>query len=88
MTRRTMVALLVSGLVAVATPALAQAQSGASAPTDSQVRELQNQIQSLQQQLDKLKAAQDPAARRSMMEQNWQGMQDYMGRMHERWGMG
>ncbi len=68
--------------------ALAQAQGEASAPTDAQVRELQAQIQSLQQQLDKLNTTQDPVQRRGMMERNWQGMQDYMGRMHERWGMG
>lgn len=88
MTRRTAVVLLVIGLVAVATPAVAQAQGGASAPSDAQVRDLEKQIESLQQQLDKLKGSADPAARRSMMEQNSQGMQDYMGRMHERWGMG
>ena len=76
MTRRTAVVLLVIGLVAVATPAVAQAQGGASAPSDAQVRDLEKQIESLQQQLDKLKGSADPAARRSMMEQNWQGMQD------------
>ena len=88
--RRATHAVLLGALVVVAMPVLAQApaQSGASAPTDSQVRELQEPIKSLQQQLDKLDAAQDPSSRRSMMEQNWRGMQDYMGRMHERWGMG
>lgn len=87
---RTTLAFVLSGVVLAAIPAFAQAQAGiaASAPTDSQVRELQKQIESLQQELGKLHATQDPAARRSMMEQNWQGMQDYMGRMHERWGMG
>ena len=87
---RMVIALLVSGLVAAAAPALAQkqAQGGASAPTDAQVRELQKQIESLQQQLDKLQATQDPASRRSMMDQNWRGMQDYMGSMHGQWGTG
>ncbi len=84
--RRTVLAALLIGLMPVA--ALTQAQGQASAPTDSQVRELEAQIKSLQQQLDDLNKTQAPAQRRSMMEQNWQGMQDYMGRMHERWGMG
>ena len=87
---RAMRAVLLSALVAAAIPVLAQtpAESGTTAPSDSQVRELQEQIKSLQQQLDKLNATQDPSSRRSMMEQNWRGMQDYMDRMHERWGIG
>ena len=84
--RTVLAALLLSGLMPVA--AQAQAQGQASAPTDAQVRELEAQIKSLQQQLDQLNKAQNPDQRRNMMEQNWQGMQDYMGRMHERWGMG
>ena len=88
--RRAMLSVLLSGLVGAAMPALAQApgQSGTSAPTDSQVRELQKQIESLRQQLDELHATQDPATRRRMMDENWQGMQGYMSQMHERWGMG
>lgn len=61
---RTTLAFALSGVVLAATPALAQAQAGsdATAPTDAQVRELQKQIESLQQELDKLRSTQDPAA--------------------------
>jgi len=83
-------AALLAGIAVAAglTAADAHAQGGTTAPTDAQVRDLQAQVQSLQQQLDKLKATRDPAQQRRMMEQNWRGMQDYMARMHERWGMG
>ena len=88
--RGSTLAVVLGGIVAAGAPALAQppAQSGTSAPTDAQVRELQEQVKSLQQQLDELDATKDPASRRGIMEQNWQSMQDYMGQMHDRWGMG
>ena len=87
---RTIRAALLTGLLGVVAPAVvAQApQGGTTAPTDAQVRELEQQLKSLQQQLDELNASRDAAARRRLMEQNWQGMQGYMGQMHDRWGMG
>ncbi len=86
----TMFALFLTGLISGLTPVLAQAppQGGTTAPTDAQVRELEQQIKSLQQQLDELNATRDPAARRQLMQRNWQGMQSYMGQMPDRWGMG
>ena len=87
--QRTIRAALLTGLLASVTPILAQApQAGTTAPTDAQVRELEQQLKSSQQQLDEINATRDPAARRRLMQQNWQGMQDYMGQMHDRWGMG
>ena len=62
--------------------------SQAAAPSDSEVRDLQQRLKALEQQLNDLKAANDPAVRRRLMQQNWQGMQDYMARMHERWVVG
>lgn len=83
-------AALLSLLIIVITPVLAQAPapSGTAVPTDAQVRDLEQQVKTLQQQLDALKAAPDAAARRQLQQQNWQGMQRYMGEMHDRWGMG
>lgn len=86
---RTIRAALLTGLLAVVTPIPAQApQSGTTAPSDSQVRELEQQLKSLQQQLDEIKAAPNAGVRQRLMQQNWQGMQNYMGQMHDRWGMG
>ena len=87
---RTIRAALLSGLMLAVTPALAQApaQGGTTAPTDAQVREPEQQLKSLQQQLDEINATPDAAAREQLMQQNWQGMQNYMGQMHDRWGMG
>jgi hypothetical protein len=81
---------LLTGFIAAVTPALAQApaQGSATVPTDAQVRELEQQIKSLQQQLDDLSATRDTAARQRLMQRNWQGMQDYMRGMSDRWGMG
>lgn len=83
-------AALLSLLILTATPVLAQTpvQGETTAPTDTQVREFQRQIKSLHQQLDEIKAAPDAATRRRLQQQNWQGMQSYMGQMHDRWGMG
>lgn len=77
-------------LMSAATPVLAQAPApgGTSTPTDAQVCELEQQIKSLQQQLDQIKAAPNATARRRLLQQDWQGMQSYMGQMHDRWGMG
>lgn len=62
--------------------------SQAAAPNDAQVREMEGKIQSLHKQLDELSAAPDAMSRQRIMQQNWRGMQDYMGWMHDRWGMG
>jgi hypothetical protein len=88
--RVTIQVALLSVFVAATTPAPAQVptQGGTAAPTDAQVRELEQQIKSLQQQLDEIKAAPNAPARQRLMQQNWQGMQSYMGQMHDRWGMG
>lgn len=83
-------ASLLAGLVAMATTAVAQppVQGSPAIPTDAQVRELQQQINTMQRQLDELKAAPSASDRQRLMQQNWQGMQGYMGQMHDRWGMG
>lgn len=88
--RHTLILGLLTSLVPTVMPVAAQtpAESQTAAPSDAQVRELQDKIKSLQQQLDELNSAKDPASRQRMMQQNWQGMQDYMGMMHDRWGMG
>jgi hypothetical protein len=87
---RTVLTALLTGFIATVTPVLAQApaQGSATAPSDAQVRELEQQLKSLQQQLDDLNATRDPAARQRLMQQNWQGMQGYMSQMHNRWGVG
>lgn len=87
--RRTIRAALLAGIIAAVTPVLAQApQGGISTPTDAQVRELEQQIKSFQQQLDDIKTGPNAAARQRLLQQNWQGMQSYMGQLHDRWGMG
>ncbi|HRY86838.1 MAG TPA: hypothetical protein P5305_03060 [Rubrivivax sp.] len=87
---RTVQTVMLVALLAGAASVFGQAptQGGPTAPTDAQVRELQQQIKSLRQQLDELNATQDAATRRQLMQQNWRGMQGYMGQMHDRWGMG
>ena len=85
----TLVALL-AGLMNVGPPAIAQspASPATATPTDAQVRELQRQVETLRAQLDQLAATPDAASRQQRMQQHWQGMQGYMGQMHDRWGMG
>lgn len=88
--RYILILVLLTGLVPAVTPVPAQTSGKhkAAAPSDTQVRELQERIKSLQQQLDELNSAKGAASRQRMMQQNWRGMQDYMGWMHDRWGMG
>jgi hypothetical protein len=89
MPRTPILAALLGMLFAVTTPSPAQAPpQDAIVPTDAEVRELERQIGSLQQQLDSLKTAPNTAASQRLMEQNWQGMQNYIGRMHDRWDIG
>jgi hypothetical protein len=80
--RNIALAALLSGVIPTITPAIAQV------PTDSSVREMRQRLQTLQQQLDQLNSTRDPTARQRLMQQNWQGIQDYMGWMHNRWGVG
>ncbi len=61
--------------------ATTDAKAGQAAPSNAQIEELQGQIRTLQQQLDKLIATQGAASQRSQMSQHWQSMQDYMRRM-------
>jgi len=51
------------------------------AATNAQIDDLERQVRTLREQLDKLGTAQGSAAQRSLMEQNWYSMQDYMRRM-------
>jgi hypothetical protein len=87
---RSIRAALLGGLMAAVVPTIAQApaRDGTTVPSDTQVRELEQQIKSLQQQLDEINATRDAAARQRLLQQNWQGMQNYMGQMHDRWGLG
>lgn len=90
MLHKAALAALLTGLMSVGAPVLAQAQApaAASAPTDAQVGELQKQVETLQKELDQFNATPGAAARQQLMQQHWQSMQGYMGQMHDRWGMG
>ena len=86
--RGTLRVAVVTFLVLWMTPAHSQPPPKATAPTDAEVRELAQRLDSLRQQIDELEAAKDAATRQGLMQQNWRGMQDYMGWMHSRWGAG
>ena len=80
--------VLLAFLVPWMTPAHAQTPPKPSAPSHAEVRELEQRLDSLGQQIDRLEAAKDPATRQGLMQQHWRSMQDYMGWMHNRWGAG
>lgn len=91
--RGLVLAALLTGLMCVGPPVLAQGQASAAtsaaiAPTDAQVSELQRQVETLKKQLDQFNASPDAAARRQLMQQHWQSMQGYIGQMHDRWRTG
>jgi hypothetical protein len=77
-------------MITAVPPALGQApvQGSSAASGDAMVRALEQQLTALQRQLDELNAARDADARRRLLQQHWEGMQDYIGRMHDQWGMG
>jgi hypothetical protein len=83
--RRSSRALLLALLVPLATPAGAESPA---APSDADVRELEQRLEALERQVDQLEAAKDDVARRGLMQENWRAMQDYMGFVHGRWGAG
>jgi len=70
-------------LVPIATPVRAEAPT---APSDAEVRELEQRLDALNKQVEQLESAKDDASRQSLMQQNWRAMQDYMGFMHSRFG--
>lgn len=76
---------LLAILVPLATPVRAETPS---APSDAEVRELEQRLDALKKQVDQLEAAKDDASRQDLMRQSWRAMQDYMGFMHSRWGAG
>jgi hypothetical protein len=57
-------------------------------PSNDEIRELQARLDTLQQEIDQLAAAQSPEQRQTLMQRSWRSMQEYMGWMHSRWGMG
>jgi hypothetical protein len=79
--RDTALAAVLSAAVLAAPPALAQVP-------DSAVSAMEQRLQALQQQLDQLNSTQDPASQQGLMQQNWQGMQGYLGWMNNRWNLG
>ena len=66
----------------------AQAAQAAPAPSDVEVHELRQRIDALSRQVDQLAAADDAATRQELMQQNWRGLQDYLGWMRGKWGTG
>ena len=69
--------------IPLATPVRAETPT---APSDKEVRELEQRLDVLNKQVDQLEAAKDDASRQDLMRQNWRAMQDYMGFMHSHWG--
>ena len=80
--------VLLAFLALSMTPARAQAPAQPSAPSDAEVKELEQRVESLRKEIDQLEAAKDAATQQRLMQENWRGMQDYMGWMHNRWGAG
>jgi hypothetical protein len=56
----------------------AQTQPSPTAPSEAEVRELGQRLDSLKQQIDQLEGATDAAIRQGLTRENWRGMQDYM----------
>jgi hypothetical protein len=61
--------------------ATSDAADTSSAPTDAQIRNLQQQIRAMQEQLEEMGNAQEAPARQRLMQQNWQSMLHYMQEM-------
>jgi hypothetical protein len=71
-------AVVLACLVLWTTPA--QTQPPPTAPSDAEVRELEQRLDSLKQQIDQLEGAKDAAIRQGLMRENWRGMQDTWAR--------
>ncbi len=61
--------------------ATADARDTSSGPTDAQIRNLQQQIRAMQEQLDELGKTPGSTERQRLMHENWQSMLDYMQQM-------
>ena len=79
---------LLALLLPLAAPARAEAPAAPTAPSDAEVRELEQRLDALKKQLEQLAVAKDEAARQALEQQSWRAMQDYMGWMHSRFGAG
>lgn len=80
--RSAVLAALLGAAVLAVPSALAQV------PVDTAVSDMRDRLQSLQQQLDSIDSARDASMRQRLMQQTWQGFQDYMGWMRGQWGVG
>lgn len=80
----TLAVVCVTGLL------LAMSTRAATPPSTAEptVRQLQEQVDALSQELAQLKSAPDPAARQQAMQQHWSMMQNHMGTMRMMPGMG
>lgn len=69
-------------------PAEAQQQAPNVAEFDKQMAEVQENLQKMQAQMEKIHQTQDPKERQKLLEEHWKTMQGNMGMMHGMWGRG
>lgn len=83
---------VLSALVLVSAPAFAQPTPGTKpmAPNvqefDKQMAQVQENMKTMQEQMDKIRQTQDPQARQKLLQDHWVTMQSNMQLMHGMWG--
>lgn len=98
--KKTILAAVLSAFLLSALPALAQqmppankdSQVNQQAPDvakfDKQMVQIQENLQRMQVQMDKIRQSQDPQERQRLLQEHWTTMQSAMGMMHGMWGPG
>ncbi|WP_371365344.1 hypothetical protein ACA097_19475 [Pseudomonas sp. QL9] len=73
-------------------PAKAEEQAQAQAPNpaefDKQLEQIQKQLATMQEQMQKFQGTQDPKERQKLLDEHWVSMQSAMASMHSLWGPG
>ena len=94
--KASILAAALSVAVLSSTPVVAQptpdAQAKPTAPNvqefDKQMAQAQENLKKMQEQMDKIRQAQDPETRQKLLQEHWATMQDNMHLMQGMWGPG
>ncbi|MDR5799214.1 MULTISPECIES: hypothetical protein [Caballeronia] len=73
---------------ATAAQSTSKAQSTDTAAFDKNLAQFQEQMKTMQAQMNQIRQAQDPKERQKLLQQHWATMQSAMTTMHGMWGSG
>jgi len=86
--RRQLSTMILAGALALSPWAMAQPRAPDNAAFDRHMVEMQAVMNTMQAQMTRIQATQDPQERKRLLDEHWASMQSSMETMHGMWGPG